>query len=273
MVLVYLTAAVAILYAVVSIVPQWNETKHKWALFWSALLGIALAFLGIFAGIESQKSSQSATDTLNINLQESRRIRNRQSQDSIETVMLRVKLDSQSTLIDKLRNENTDLSSKLTQSSMKIYNELTGGDSYCQLFLFYGNLPPGEKRHMQYIGFGVIGEYPLKNVFVRVVNLNSPDPMHREEFELKFDRIQNRIYYPTSKMIEMDTVNGVNLNIFYEANNGVSTQIFRMRYRNGSWIKAERFHHGPFANGKYLDIIDRNYPFKDPLDIFVYDKK
>jgi hypothetical protein len=280
MILIVFTAILAILYAVVSILPSWGDSTHKWALVLSSIFGIGLAILGIFTGIASQKSGQSTVDTINTNLRESRMISERQMQDSILNKHLQTKVDSQylllknqSLVIDKLRKENTDLNFKLAKSTKEIYDEITGSDSYCQLSLFYGNLPSGEKRHLQYISFGLIGKYPLQNVLIRVINLNSPDPLNREEFEFKIGRVQNQIFVPTNKTVEMDTLNGVNLNIFYEANNGLSTQIFRMRYRNGFWTKAERFHHGLFANGKYLDLVDENYPFKDPLEIFVYDKK
>src|SRR5688572_15582230 len=87
---------VAVLYAAVSIAPDWKKAQKRPALIGSAALGIALATLSFFTGIESQKSGELTNKALDKNLKESQSISSAQKIEAGETQQLQLKVDSQS---------------------------------------------------------------------------------------------------------------------------------------------------------------------------------
>lgn len=98
--------------------------------------------------LSSKKSTQTLTNTTEI-LQENK--------------SLKIQVETQSNKIDELRRENNELSSKLMDKSLDIYNNLTGGDSYCifEVFFSYKNsVPEFTLRH--------VGKFPLKNVQIHI---------------------------------------------------------------------------------------------------------
>ncbi len=269
--LIICTAVVAILYAIISIFPQWKDSHHKWALVWSSVLGIALAVLGIFVGIDSQKSSQSTTDTLNINLQESRRISSRQLQDSIETQKLKSLVDSQSTrlekqllLIDNLRIENTDLNSKLSKSTKEIYDHLTGGDSYLTASIHYaGSLDKTGK-----IALSNEGKYPIPFSVVICTDLNIKDSRERFDKAIIFNptNLFGSTYTITNYEVVLDKVNGINLQFQFDygSPHRMSFHQLRMLYVDNRWMRASR----TTVDGKTFYKIDPKFPQQDPEKIF-----
>lgn len=79
---------------------------------------------------------------------------------------LKANSDVQLNKIDELRQENTELYSKLSKASNEIYQNITGGDSYCVFEVFFDAItskPNFSIRHE--------GKIPLKNVQVTIEDL------------------------------------------------------------------------------------------------------
>ena len=183
---------------------------------------------------------------------------------------LNEKIDSQSTTIDLLRKENTELYSKLNSSSLKIYDNLTGGDSYCYVFFIFSTYYPSKDIGGLYIRLGEKNKNPLKDVQIRIFDINSYDPENFKPDDLKknifnLETINTDMSYNIQDKIHLDKKEGVNLNIFYSANNGVFSQQLRMRFIEDNWVSATIVK----RNDKIIfEDIDEKYPEKDKNIIF-----
>lgn len=163
---------------------------------------------------------------------------------TVQNEGLETKLEKQANLIDKLRSENTHLNEKLQEKTLDIYNNLTGGDAYCEISISVFDDPiVGE--------VGVIfvinnHENPLSNVNVRIHdnNRNYPIPPKLSDFTQDIISLPfagaNSIQV-TDKKWQLDRVKGVNLNVFFFSNGKPSTQLFRMQFADGKWQTANRF--------------------------------
>ena len=112
-----------------------------------------------------------------------------------ENKTLKEQVQIQSSKIDELRSENNELSSKLMDKSLDIFNNLTGGDSYCVLEVFFDAIsgkPTFSLRHE--------GKIPLKNVQLsiedaarRVCLINSR--VNRDFDSPEMSKIVSETYY------------------------------------------------------------------------------
>jgi len=76
------------------------------------------------------------------------------------------KMESQSKMIDKLREENTDLYAKLAAASKSLYDQMTGGDSYC-IFEVSFDVFTNKPR----FNLTTVGKISLKNVHITIDDL------------------------------------------------------------------------------------------------------
>lgn len=185
-----------------------------------------------------------------------------------EAILLKEKVEKQENKIDELRKENIELYFKLAEASKEIHNNLTGGDSYCRMDL--GNINyTGDEG---YLVFFVEGKYPLSSIQARIVDLNYFDATGLTVEDLSknvvnIGTLQPNKAFVTNKKHPLDKRKGVNLNIFFSANNGYVNQLIRMRYINNKWLSATRIL--TMMEGKVLfEEIDPNYPENDSKLIF-----
>jgi DNA uptake protein ComE-like DNA-binding protein len=185
------------------------------------------------------------------------------------------KIDSQSKIIDALRNENADLYTKLANSSLDIYHNLTGGDGFCILSIIFENeklssgtiLIKGDKSNKS----------PIRNVEARIVDENTIDTniaslgnfsTIMETFTkntIKIEVLEPNFTVITNNKILLDKVKGVNLNVFFTANSGSFKQLIRMKFIGGKWISATVID----RNDKVIfKKIDETYPKNDLPEIF-----
>lgn len=94
------------------------------------------------------------------------------------TSVLNGKLELQSSLIDKLRSENTDLYIKLSSANSSIYEKITGGDSYCFIEVFFTG-----------------GVYPT-------FNLAHSGKTQLRDIQITFDDLERRTFLLNSKRSE-----------------------------------------------------------------------
>jgi len=184
-----------------------------------------------------------------------------------EAILLKDKIEKQENKIDELRKENTDLYSKLADASKEIHNNLTGGDSYCRMDI--GSINPAGNEG--YLVFFVEGKYPLSSIQARIVDLNSFDAtsLTMEDLSknvMNIGTLEPDKAFVTNKKFLLDKNAGVNLNVFFVANNGFVNQLIRMRFINNVWVTATRI---STMEGKILfEDINPNYPEKDTNIIF-----
>lgn len=181
---------------------------------------------------------------------------------------LRDKSEKQATIIDNLRQENTDLYTKLADANKEIYNNLTGGDSYCKMEI--GNI--NSTNDLGYLVFFVEGKNPLNRIQARIVDLNHFNTQPVSIAEINKNVIDIGTLDPdkalmTQVAIKLDKLNGVNLNIFFGANNGFSTQLIRMRYIDNKWVSAQKIKRDKDNQELYIKI-DPEFPIKDKNEIF-----
>jgi len=191
---------------------------------------------------------------------------------------LRGQIEKQSKTIRALRTENDYLYSKLAVASKAIFETMTGANSLCRLE-FSKTGVPGSSVEPDAVNLVYLndGKYPLKDISIQILDWNlfsAHEKNSIDEFKKRNSyRINllgpNEVNF-TDMTYVRDRKKGVNLNIFFEANNGITTQELRMRFVGGKWIKAERFiKPDGTANGKVVkELIDPDYPTKNPREIF-----
>lgn len=181
---------------------------------------------------------------------------------------LKEKAEKQASIIDNLRQENTELYSKLAEANKEIYSNLTGGDSYCIMEI--GNINP--TNDIGYLVFAVEGKNPLSRIQVRIVDLdefnNQPMTMtNMTKNVLDIGTLDPGKAWINGSTIRLDKVKGVNLNIFFSANNGYINQLTRMRFTKDKWTSAIKITN--FGGDKELYLkIDPDYPIQDKSKIF-----
>ena len=183
-----------------------------------------------------------------------------------QTITLNEKLENQSTTIDGLRKENTALYDKLAKASLNIFDHLTGGNSYCKMEIGNINISNDEGG----LVFWVEGKDPLSQIHARIVDLNDPHRFDLQQLNKNVVDIGTMTpakAYVTQISIKLDKVNGVNLNIFFSANNGFTTQLTRMKFSNDKWLRATKIVKGFTGEELFLEI-DPDYPIKDKDVIF-----
>ncbi|WP_281336695.1 hypothetical protein [Flavobacterium eburneipallidum] len=190
-----------------------------------------------------------------------------------QSTELNKKNDVQINTIEALRKENIELYSKLASSSLEIYNNLTGGDSYCYCFILMSTYYKSKDIGNFSFILGPDNKSPLKNIQARIFDLNTYDkenpPTPDDPPVDKFINLESleigNISKVSSDKFHLDKKKGVNLNIFFYANNGEFTQLLRMRFVNDEWTTATIVkRHGIIIFKK----IDKNYPEKNFDKIF-----
>ena len=190
-----------------------------------------------------------------------------------QSVELNKKNDIQINTIDALRQENIELYSKLAISSLDIYNNLTGGDSYCYCFILMSTYYKSKDIGNFAFTLGHKNKSPLKNIQARIFDINTfdkenpptpDDPPIDKIINLESLETGNTIQIPSVKF-KLDKQKGVNLNIFFHANNGSFTQSLRMRFINNEWTTATIVE----RNGNIIHKeVDKNFPKNDIDKIF-----
>ncbi|WP_291103445.1 MULTISPECIES: hypothetical protein [unclassified Flavobacterium] len=254
MTLILIGALIAILGGVTGAIGTWKQNKNS-----------SEKSTRIETGVNKGVSIGETTN------KEVLKLRN-ENQDLIaQSVELNKKNDIQISTIDALRKENIDLYSKLASSSLNIYNNLTGGDSYCYCFFLISTYYKSKDTGNLVFKLGDNNKNPLKNVQARIFDLNTydkenpptPDDLFKNLINFQSIETDGSVQVPTK--YHLDKQKGVNLNIFYSANNGFFTQLLRMRFVNNEWTSATiviRNEDTIFKN------IDKNYPDKISNKIF-----
>lgn len=213
-------------------------------------------FFGLFGKQLQDKYSSDKSD----------RILNTSENNAKNIEKLKEKIEDQAKIIDNLRTENTLLYSKLADKTMDIYHNITGGNSYCIMVIASIN------NNIGLLGFelGAGNKYPLKGLSARVVDLNDFD---KEKIDislvlkniLSIGDINPNEMKLTAIKVKLDKDSGVNLNIFFNANNGFFHQLLRMRFIKDHWSRATKI----IRDDQCIFIkIDNDYPEKDENDIF-----
>ena len=231
-------------------------------MYFNLIAGIIILIVTIFGlfgkQMQDKMSSEKSDKILNVGMSASDKI-----------TSLNCKIDDQAKTIDKLRNENTVLYSKLSDKTWDIYNNMTGGDSYCLISIININ-----EKDIGYLGFklGENNRYPLKKVTARIVDLNTFD---KDELNMNYifkniielGEIEPDRISVSDKKIQLDCNKGLNYNIFFTANNGFFTQTLKMRKVNGKWYSATIVTRDRDEKCIFKKI-DMDYPEKDENKIF-----
>ena len=244
-----------------------------------SVIAIAGGLIGAYGTWKHNKSSSEKStrieDGVNrgINIGESTNsevivLKSQNNNLTIQSEILKEKLETQAILVDKLRNENLELYTKLASASTEIFNNLTGGDSYC--YMAISSINP--TQNIGYLTFLVNGKYPLNSIQVRIVDLNS---LNTEIFTIE-KSMENIISIGTLEpdralttlnKLKLDPAKGVNLNLFFSANNGFSVQLIRMKFINNEWVSATQVK-SITTNKELYREIDPSYPVRNPEDVF-----
>lgn len=247
-----------------------------------ALIAILGGFIGAFGTWKQNKSSSEKSSRIETGVNKGVSIGEttksevlslrKENQDLInQSIELNKKNDIQINTIDALRKENIELYTKLASSSLNIYNNLTGGDSYCYCFFLISTYYKSKDTGNLLFKLGDNNKNPLKNVQVRLFDLNTydkenppnPDDLFKNLIDIKSIETDGAVQIPTK--FHLDKQKGVNLNIFYSANNGFFTQLLRMRFINNEWTSAIMVMRNEQTIFKK---IDENYPEKNYSKIF-----
>lgn len=127
-------------------------------------------FFGLFGKQLQDKSSSEKSDKILLNTAEATdRIKvldgqNQQLQSQSKT--LEEKIELQHKIIDKLREENTELYTNLATASSKIYKQVTGGDSYCVIEPNFNAV--NDQLHFT---LKLVGQTPLNNAQITIEDL------------------------------------------------------------------------------------------------------
>ena len=112
---------------------------------------------------------------------------------------------------------------------------ITGGDSFCYLMLYWFDM---ENRKARQIVFIKEGSYPLRELSVRVVNLED-----NKEHYFNLGTMSAPAVYVHGHW-ELGKSNHVRYNMFYDALNGGYAQLLRMVPAEGYWATATRVMRG-----------------------------
>ncbi len=254
MTLILIGALIAILGGVIGAIGTWKQNK-------SSSEKSSRIETGVNKGVSIGETTKSEVLSLR-----------KENQELIaQSIELNKKNDIQINTIDALRKENIELYTKLASSSLNIYNNLTGGDSYCYCFFLIPTYYKSKDTGNLIFKLGDNNKNPLKNIQVRLFDLNeydkenppNPDELFKNLIDIKSIETDGAVQIPTK--FHLDKQKGVNLNIFYSANNGFFTQLLRMRFINNEWTSATIVMRNEQTIFKK---IDENYPEKNSSKIF-----
>lgn len=171
----------------------------------------------------------------------------------------------QSNIITNLSKENVD-------QSKYIANTLTGGKSFCYIMFKIPvdttNVVPRYLIHN--------GDYPLHNVFVRIINVNEYKEMLEDKLPLTLERmfaldeiLTYDILLPQKAKILPSVscskyTDKIDFNVFFSARNGDWVQENRFRLVEGKWHFATRVK--GWGDELLLEISD-NYPLNDKSEV------
>lgn len=203
----------------------------------------------------SEKSSRIETGVINANLTVGDLIK--QNNELLE------KAEIQSRTIDKLRGENTSLYEKLTAASNEIYNNITGGKSLVRAII--GNII-NDGDYADFI-FVVEGKYPLRDITMSITDLNTFNTKVPKWTNYKILNIKPGEAIISKLTVKLDKIKGVNYNIQFNANNGHTIQLIRMRYVNNKWTSADKIRTTEEDKAIFLKV-DKDYPIKNVSEIF-----
>jgi hypothetical protein len=230
-------------------------------MYFNVIAGLIIligSFFGLFGKQLQDKNSSEKSDKIL-----------RTGENAVEKIIsLEDKVEKQAQTIDKLRTENTELYTKLSDANKEIYNNLTGGDSYCKMQI--GNI--NTANDLGTLVFLVEGKNPLNNLQARIVDLDNFNTKTITLADLSRSTINIGTLDPdkalmTQVTITLDKEKGIRLNIFFGANNGFTTQAIRMKFVNGKWTLAERITRD--SDGKQLFFkIDKDFPIQDEEKAF-----
>ena len=229
-------------------------------------------FFGLFGKqLQDKNSSEKSDKILNTGVSTEDKVDYLKVQNSelaTKTEELKEKAEKQATIIDNLRQENTDLYSKLANANKEIYNNLTGGNSYCIMEI--GNI--NSTNDTGDLIFSVEGKNPLNRIQVRIVDIDEfqNQPMTLADITknvLNIGTLDPGLAWSNNSKIRLNKANGVNLNIFFTANNGSTNQLIRMKFKNNKWTSAIKITNFEGDKELYLKI-DPDYPILDIKKIF-----
>ncbi len=180
----------------------------------------------------------------------------------------------QNALIEKqqrlvtLQQQNLELAAKLQQGQNRTIEQLTGGESCCRLDIHSIN----NDNSLAKLSFSLLGDAPLKDVRVRIVNVNKPISNGVSLSEVAGNTLTLGDFNPglvslTDIDLPLDTSTGIALNVFFTANNGQSIELFRMAFNKGKWRRAYRILRGE-PRKIILEFIDPDFPIVDPEQVF-----
>jgi hypothetical protein len=149
------------------------------------------------------------------------------------------------------------LLNNLENSSNKIIDNITGGNSY--LYMIIGNISPdNEWGEMIFIHKG---ENPVYDVFVEYIDLDEPilptGNYKRNRFEIGTKAPKTA---STGPKIKLNKAQGLRINVFYSTRRGIINQGLRMIFRNDKWISAYKV--SDYDNLNEINIPD-DFPMED----------
>ena len=106
--------------------------------------------------------------------------------------------------------------------------------------------------------------YKDNNIWIKIADIFfAKGDIFKNLIDIKSIETDGAVQIPTK--FHLDKQKGVNLNIFYSANNGFFTQLLRMRFINNEWTSATLVMRNEQTIFKK---IDENYPEKNSSKIF-----
>lgn len=152
--------------------------------------------------------------------------------------------------LERLQTQTKVLLDEVTTKTTELFNQLTGGDSFCYLMLASVN-PAGK-------GIPTVihqGAHPLYNVSVRIVDIERMKEFEKSD-HISFEDVQRAEKHvplgtmaPSQGMIlhvdlPLGSGNSRAFNIFFAALNGNFVQVLRFAKVQDRWLSATRVHRG-----------------------------
>lgn len=159
--------------------------------------------------------------------------------------------------LEKIEKRAGDILNSLEARTGLIFNQITGGQSFC-----YANLS------QNYLGERNLtvthqGNHPLYDLTLRVVDLDkfnnhSGNPEYKHVFEKTFSigtMLPNQCN-DLCNIVTSDQETNINFNIFFSARNGMFVEQLRLRKVNDEWMSAVKVD----REKTLLESVSENYP-------------
>lgn len=206
--------------------------KEIWqAQHWASIIGFILVVIGsLFTFFGTFKTNEKDKKDLADNIT--------RKDKTIDTINR--KIEGQSEMMDRLRQQNTELNELLLKATKELSDILMGSESYCiiEMNAQYDNNP-------DHFWINVMNKtrHPLRDISLRYYDNYNPHPITLEGFAshtIGIGNLRQQSIKPAVIQVTLNRQQGFSWNFFFTSNGPESAHFIRKQFVKGKWITAEQ---------------------------------